>query len=393
MNRFVIFLFVGTSLLLLWHYYLWARLVRDPQLPGRWGRWLGMLLGGFALAVPVTVFALRELPLHYAGPLVYAVFSWLGLAIMLFVGVLASDLLLLFWWMGRRLGRAPDPDPARRKLLSRVTSGVVASGAAAVAAYGVDRAFRGRVVERSTIALKNLPPSLAGLRIAQLTDIHIGPALRKDFLDALVDETNALGADVIVITGDLVDGSVERLREHTAPLARLKAPRGVYFVTGNHDYFSGADEWCAELSRLGIKPLRNEHVRIGEGDEHFTLAGVEDYMATNTDEGHGAQLDTALLGRDERRPVVLLAHQPRTLPLAVARKVDLQISGHTHGGQIFPWGLLVLLQQPVLAGLARRGATQIYVSRGSGFWGPPMRIGALPEIALLSLQPAGEGQG
>jgi hypothetical protein len=390
MSRIAFILLVGTTVLSLWHYYLWARLVRDTKLPPRWRRALTVLIFGMVALMPLTVFLFRELSLNLAGLVGYIVFSWIGLAIMLLVGVALGDLVKLLRWIGRKASARPEPDEARRAFLARVSGGVVAGVSASVAAYGIDRAFRGRVVERSDIKLKNFPASLAGLSIAQLTDIHIGPTLRRGFLQGLVDETNALGADIIVITGDLVDGSVAQLREHVAPLAQLKAPRGVFFVTGNHDYYSGADDWCAELTRLGIRPLRNENVRIGEGDEFFTLAGVEDFMSANSEEGHGRDLDKALSGRDSARPVVLLAHQPRTLPLAVERGVDLQLSGHTHGGQIFPWGLLVMLQQPVVAGLVRRAGTQIYVSRGSGFWGPPMRVGSLPEIALLSLHPAPE---
>jgi predicted MPP superfamily phosphohydrolase len=226
---------------------------------------------------------------------------------------------------------------------------------------------------------------MSGLRLVQLTDLHIGPILGRDWLASIVASVNALDPDVVVITGDLVDGSVETLREQVAPLADLRAKRGVYFVTGNHEYYSGVDEWIAELTRLGVRVLRNERVAIGDGDEAFDLAGVDDWSAGRFGAGHGPSLERALAGRDSSRELVLLAHQPKQIIEAAARGVGLQISGHTHGGQIFPWNFLVRLDQPYVDGLALHNDTYIYVSRGTGYWGPPMRVGAPPEITLLEL--------
>ncbi len=195
--------------------------------------------------------------------------------------------------------------------------------------------------------------------------------------------------NVIAITGDLVDGSVERLREHVAPLANLRARHGVYFVTGNHEYYSGAEAWCRELRRLGIVVLGNERVSIGTDEVSFNLAGIDDWSAAQFGNGHGADLGKALEGRDETRELVLLAHQPRAIHEADARGVGLQLSGHTHGGQIFPWNIFVRLQQPVVSGLARIGKAFLYVSNGTGYWGPPMRLGAPAEITKVVLLAAG----
>jgi uncharacterized protein len=195
--------------------------------------------------------------------------------------------------------------------------------------------------------------------------------------------------DVVAITGDLVDGTVDELRDAVAPLGSLKAKYGVFFVTGNHEYFSGARAWVEELSRIGIRVLRNERVSIGEVGAAFDLAGVDDRSARRfSDDGHGEDLAKALSGRDEARAVVLLAHQPRTVLDAAAFGVDLQLSGHTHGGQIWPFGALVRLQQQFLAGLARHRDTLIYVSRGTGYWGPPMRLFAPAEITQIVLRSA-----
>jgi len=183
---------------------------------------------------------------------------------------------------------------------------------------------------------------------------------------------------LVAITGDLVDGSVHELREHVAPLASLKPPRGMYFVTGNHEYYSGVEDWYAHLPTLGVRPLRNECVEVAPG---LLLAGIEDPTGS-------PDLPRALAGRDPAKALVLLAHQPRQFAEAARHEVPLTLSGHTHGGQIWPFSWLVALAQPYLAGLHRKGESQLYVSRGTGFWGPPMRVFAPAEITLLRLQPA-----
>ncbi len=225
-----------------------------------------------------------------------------------------------------------------------------------------------------------------GLTLVQLTDVHVGPTIGRAFIETIVAHTNALHPDVIAITGDLVDGSVAELADAVAPLGQLRARHGVYFVTGNHEYFSGATPWIAELTRLGIRCLRNERVSIGDGAASFELAGVDDHSgARSGEDGHGEDLPRALANLDPEREVVLMAHQPRSVFAASRFGVGLQISGHTHGGQLWPFSYLVRLQQPFLAGLHRHGDTQIYVSRGTGYWGPPMRLGAPAEITQFVL--------
>ena len=227
-----------------------------------------------------------------------------------------------------------------------------------------------------------------GTSIVQISDVHIGPTLGKEFLATVVAQVNGLSPDIIAITGDLVDGSVAQLRDHVAPLAELRATYGVFFVTGNHEYYSGAQEWIEELARLGIRVLRNEHVAVGPEGHTIDLAGVDDWTSAGHEVGHGHDLPGALAGRDQSREVVLLAHQPRSATEAAAHGVGLQLSGHTHGGQIMPWNFLVRLQQPFVAGLYRLKDTWVYVSRGTGYWGPPMRVGSPPEITRIELQRA-----
>jgi hypothetical protein len=237
------------------------------------------------------------------------------------------------------------------------------------------------------VAIDRLTKAKSGYRIVQISDVHVGPTIGRDFIEGIVARINALKPDLVAITGDLVDGSVHELAEHVAPLAKLQAKDGVFFVTGNHEYYSGAEAWIAHLGKLGVRVLRNEHVRIG-GDEGFDLAGIDDASAHGMVNGHGADLHKALAGRDASRACVLLAHQPRGIELADTLGVDLQLSGHTHGGQMIPWNFLVRLQQPFVAGLHKLARAQIYVSRGTGYWGPPMRVGAPSEITEIELVPA-----
>jgi predicted MPP superfamily phosphohydrolase len=232
-------------------------------------------------------------------------------------------------------------------------------------------------VTELSLPIKKLPREHDGFTIVQLTDLHVGPTIGREWLEHVVERTNALKPDLVAITGDLVDGSVEHLREAVAPLANLKAKHGVFFVTGNHEYYSGVEDWLAELGRLGVRCLRNERVTVAGA---IDLAGIDDHTSRHSD------LDAAQNGRDRARPCVLLAHQPKAIHGAARHGVDLQLSGHTHGGQIWPWNYLVRLQQPYVAGLVRHEETHLYVSRGTGYWGPPMRLGSPAEIAKLVLR-------
>lgn len=237
------------------------------------------------------------------------------------------------------------------------------------------------------VPLANLPAALAGFTIAQISDIHVGPTIKRDYVEAIVQRVNSLGADLVAITGDVVDGSVSRLAAHTAPLAGLMARHGVFLVTGNHEYYSGAPAWIKEFQRLGLCVLNNEHVLIEHEGARLVLAGVTDYNAHAFDPAQRSDPHAALLGCPEGTPRVLLAHQPRSARAAEAAGFDLQLSGHTHGGQFWPWNFFVVLQQPFTAGLHRLGKLQVYTSRGTGYWGPPKRFGAPSEISLLRLIP------
>ena len=383
---FALFFVVALSLAGSLHYYVWARLVRDLALPVAWHRGLTALVVGLFLSIPLTFTLARGPRFEGMRPVLLATFGWFGILFLVVMLLAAVDVGRLgLGVVARFLGDAPPEDPERRLGITRMLGlgvALLAGGASAVAARS---GLTELVVKRVTVPLARLPDALSGTTIVQLTDLHVGATIQRGFIERVVRETNALEPDVIAITGDLVDGSVDQLREHVAPLAGLRAKHGVFFVTGNHEYYSGAEAWCAELARLGIRVLRNERISIGEGAASFDLAGVDDYSAHRFGRGHGADLARALEGRDDSRELVLLAHQPRQVFEAAKRGVGLQLSGHTHGGQIFPWNFFVRLQQPVVSGLERFGRALVYVSNGTGYWGPPMRLGAPAEITELKL--------
>lgn len=366
------------------HYYLWARLVRAPELGAPWARfgtWLFVLL---AALTPAGIIVARALDRPISKLIAGVAYGWMGVAVLLFFLLVASEVLRAGVHGASALTARPL-DPDRRAFLSRTIAGGVSLIAISLAGMGTANALGEVAVRRVLVPLRRLPRALEGFRIVQLSDVHIGPTLGADWLERVVARVNALAPDAVVITGDLVDGSVEELRDQVAPLAKLSAKHGVFFVTGNHEYYSGADEWIDELARLGVRTLRNERVALGDGEHSFDLAGVDDWTARRFGGGHGANLARALAGRDPARELVLLAHQPKQIHEAARLGVGLMLSGHTHGGQIFPWQLLVKLDQPYIAGLAQHEDTHIYVSRGTGFWGPPMRVAAPAEIALIEL--------
>ncbi|MEO7741343.1 MAG: metallophosphoesterase [Usitatibacter sp.] len=243
-----------------------------------------------------------------------------------------------------------------------------------------------RVVEVD-VPLSGLPRELHGFTIAQISDIHVGPTIKRAFVERIVARVNLLEADMVAITGDLVDGSVRELAHHTEPLGNLASRHGTYVVTGNHEYYSGANAWITELRRLGARVLMNEHVLLDHDGAALAVAGVTDYSAHHFDPSHRSDAPAAMQGVPRDAVKVLLAHQPRSAAGASAVGFDLQLSGHTHGGQFWPWNLFVRLQQPFTAGLNRLGKMWIYISRGTGYWGPPMRFGIPSEITRIRLVP------
>jgi len=318
-----------------------------------------VLMGGFAIVFSLSV--VRDA-------------TWLSL--------LGIDSALDFAGSGFKI--LPPDEGARRLLLGNANLALLGVGGLASAVGFVEARRRPRI-RHVEVPIEGLDPALEGFTFAQLSDVHVGATIKKDFIESVVDAVNAVGADAVVITGDLVDGDVEVLREHTAPLASLKARHGAFFVTGNHEYYSGAEEWVDEVRRLGITVLMNEHRVLEHEGARLVLAGVTDYNAGTILPHHLSDPARALEGAPHDAPRVLLAHQPRTVFAASKHGVDLQLSGHTHGGQFWPWNHFVPLQQPFVAGLDRHDDTLVYTSRGTGYWGPPVRLFAPSEISVVRL--------
>ncbi|MFE4454786.1 metallophosphoesterase [Streptomyces sp. NPDC056796] len=271
---------------------------------------------------------------------------------------------------------------------ARIVTWAVLGTSAVLLAWGYAEARRVPRVRRLDVELPRLGAGLDGTRVALITDTHYGPLDRARWSARVCETVNTLEADLVCHTGDIADGTAERRRAQAAPLATVRATRALVYVTGNHEYYSEAQGWVDLMDELGWEPLRNRHLLLERGGDTLVVAGVDDVTAESSGlAGHRAHLAGALDGADPDLPVLLLAHQPKFIDQAAAGGVDLQLSGHTHGGQIWPFHHLVRIDQPALAGLSRHGArTLLYTSRGTGFWGPPFRVFAPSEITLLVLR-------
>ncbi|HZH08467.1 MAG TPA: metallophosphoesterase, partial [Lautropia sp.] len=271
----------------------------------------------------------------------------------------------------------------RRSEVSALAVPLLATSAALAGWVGARRTAAVRSVD---IPIAGLPSALEGFTIVQISDIHVGNSIGRSYVDSIVERVNTLNADLVAITGDLVDGTVSRLAGDVAPLARLRSRFGTFFVTGNHEYYSGVGPWLIEFRRLGLQVLMNRHVVIESAGARLALAGVADYSAHHFDPAHRSDPAAAIRGvPDDVGVKILLAHQPRSAAAAADAGFDLQLSGHTHGGQFLPWNWFVRFQQPYTAGLDRLRSMWVYTSRGTGYWGPPMRLGAPSEITRIRL--------
>ncbi|MGW1763578.1 metallophosphoesterase [Streptomyces sp. NPDC002073] len=417
------------ALLVLVHRWVWIRLVRDTTAPGgrarRAGTWLLIALP--LLSVAALVSGRAGAPFAVQQAVSWPGYLWLALLLYLVLALLVAEPVRFVWLRRARPASptpapvpepatathrdsAPDPGPGtspaspganpaspafeargsgsgapegatqtRRVFVARTLAAAAVTAAGATVAYGTHGVLRGPRVKRVTVPLAKLPRAAHGFRIAVVSDVHLGPVLGRAHTERIVRTVNSTQPDLIAIVGDLVDGSVPDLGPAAEPLARLRARHGSFFVTGNHEYFSGAQQWVDHVRELGLHPLENARTEL----PGFDLAGVNDVAGES--EGHGPDFAKALGDRDRGRTAVLLAHQPIVIHDAVEHGVDLQLSGHTHGGQLWPGNYLADLANPTVAGLERYGDTQLYVSRGAGAWGPPVRVGAPSDITVVEL--------
>ncbi|MEZ4217110.1 MAG: metallophosphoesterase [Myxococcota bacterium] len=378
------------ALAFLTHGYVVERMVREAGLAEPLATWLGAgVWFGLALIVAQPL-AERLAPRAVGRAVAVPAYLWMGVLFLLIVALAASDAVLA---LGVRAAHAAGAVATATPAVGAERAAVVATVVLAAAALGVRNALRGPRDVRVELVLARWPRELDGYRIVQVSDVHIGPMLGARFAREIARRVNALAPDLVAVTGDLVDGRADHLADEVAPLAALRARDGVFFVTGNHDFYSGADVWSRRVEELGMRALRNEAVLVERAGARFALAGVDDHRAAMLPGEGGEDLDRALEGVSPSDALVLLAHDPSTFARAHAMGVDLQLSGHTHGGQIWPFRWLVRLAVPFVEGVHRRGAAQLYVSRGTGFWGPPMRLGAPAEITELVLRAPAAGSG
>jgi uncharacterized protein len=367
------------TLIVLAHRYVLERVVFAAPLPAALQTALAAMAIALSLAVVLQPASERFLPPRVARAIAWPAYVWMGAFFLLLCTALGAEALAALARLVLPAGWLVGPDFATWRALA-----ISAVGGAATA-LGVAAALRGPRVARVELRIARWPRALDGFRIVQISDIHIGTLLDRRFAASLAARVNELAPDLVAVTGDLVDGSVDRLRDEVAPFGALRARHGVYFVTGNHDWYSGAADWVGHLRGLGFVALRNERVTIGAHGAHFDLAGVDDHRG-DWRQGSPCDVDRALGGRDASVPVVLLAHDPATFAEASRHGVDLQLSGHTHGGQIWPFRWLVRLSVPWVEGLHERNGSRLYVSRGTGFWGPPLRFLAPAEITEIVLR-------
>lgn len=385
--RMLVFMIIMPALWIALHAYMGKRLLRGVD--GKLRRWGWGAMATLAL-LPVFGFVVTRVA-HGAWlrPVQWVSFLLMGVGSLLFFGVIAVDLVRLGEKLSRKVrGPQAEMDPARRGFLAKTANLAVLGGTGSITGVGVVQARQMPTLVEVEVPIDGLPDELHGYTIAQITDIHVGPTIRGTYLEAVVEEVNALSADMIAVTGDLIDGYVENLGPEVASLGKLVAPDGVYFVTGNHEYYWDGPAWCRHVASLGLTVLNNQHVVVERDGARILLAGVTDYTAGGQVEGHGSDPHAARKGAPKCDVDILLAHQPRSVFEADKAGYDLQISGHTHGGQYFPMNIMARLAQPYLAGLERHGNLWIYVSRGTAYWGPPLRVAAPHEITLLRLVPA-----
>jgi predicted MPP superfamily phosphohydrolase len=421
------FAVVFTAIILI-HLYLWKRLVRDTLRPGRVRRIGALAAVVLAVLVPATIVGTRT---GSAEWLAWPGYLWIAAMFYLLVSLIVLEVpRLVIGLVLRARDRAgagaaaaepssasasgpaarrdpgeatelaasatprsatataePDDTPPaekpgieRRLLLARGAAVVAGLATAGIAGYGVRTALGPPQLARLQFPLAKLPRALDGTRLAVVSDIHLGALTGLRRVGRIVDLINSVDPDIVCIVGDLVDGTVEELGRYAEPLAGIRSRRGAYLVTGNHEYYSGFAPWVEEVARLGVRPLRNERVELGGLD----LAGVNDLNGSNF--GDPPDFGKALGDRDRGRPVILMAHQPIAVHDAAPYGVDLQVSGHTHGGQMVPFNLVVRMEQPIVSGLGRVDGVPVYVTNGAGFWGPPVRVGAPPQVSVIDLR-------
>lgn len=381
MAPFVLFVSGASALL---HWRIATVLLRPWDLSPGVMQNARLAAAALSLVVPFTFFLVRFAGEAWADRLALLGWLWMGLFSILAVQVLAIDLLRPLGWVHDQL--FPPFDADRRRLFGRALSASVAATGLGLTAWAGGRARQLADIVTVPIPIPGLHPSLEGFRIAQISDIHVGAGVREPLVRAIVEQVNDLSPDLVAVTGDLVDGPVDGLSEHVEPLRGLRARHGAWFVTGNHEYYSGVHAWCEKAAELGMTVLNDSHRVIDHGGAQVIVAGITDRFGPRMEPTHFSDPARAVAGAPKGDFRLLLAHQPRDARKAVPHGFHLQLSGHTHAGQYAPFTWLIHLAQEFVAGLHRVEQMWLYVNRGTTWWGPPLRLGARQEITLLELR-------
>ena len=395
---YVLWFVIAFSIVSAGYGYAGWRLITPVHFPPPWN-WIAWTFLALLLVLPVLAMSVEFSRLNFPSKreLEWGAYISLGFFSMVITLLVIRDIAWLIVTGVQKLtalasgmrggvplsGEAADP-LRREQLVQWMNLGLMAA-AGGLTGYGIYEARRRPAIVEVTVPIKDLPGSLQGFRIVQITDIHAGLTVTRPFVEMVVEMANAQMGDVVAFTGDLVDGTVDQLREHVAPMKNLEGRYGRYFITGNHEYYSGALPWIEEAKSLGFDVLLNEHRVIRQGGGAIVLAGVTDTSAGGFIPGHRSDPYRAIAGAPAADVRILLAHQPKSLYESSKAGFDVQISGHTHGGQFFPWNLLATIGQPYIKGLHKFADTWIYVSKGTGYWGPPVRLAARSEITVLTL--------
>jgi uncharacterized protein len=375
--------FIGIGIL--FHIYVGVRLIPDAPVGLPLKVLAAVLLVASVVLIPLGMAARQIEPQALADRLAWFGLTALGFFSSLLLLTFARDVMLFFVHLIDWMRGVPIGSP----VLVAYSALAVPLLAVLLSAIGFYNARRRAPVVSVDVPIDNLPAALDGFTIVQISDIHVGPTIKRHYVERIVAAVNGLAPDLIAVTGDVVDGTVPNLADHTRPLAGLSARHGAFLVTGNHEYYSGADKWIAEFRRLGLNVLLNQHVVLDHDGAQAVVAGVTDFSAGSFDPAHRSDPAKAISGApDEAAVRVLLAHQPRSATAAAEAGFTLQLSGHTHGGQFLPWNFFVRLQQPFVAGLVKVNGLWVYTSRGTGYWGPPKRLGAPSEITRVRLVPS-----
>lgn len=391
MTQFWIFISILSLITGCGYYYLGIRFLHRMELPN-----YIILLGWASIfilwLITPTAYVISLLDLIKEKSKTFSLLAFINfgfLTILIFLAITTDIFIYLYFKFfhsteASDISQIPPTGESRKDFLLRIINPSILGLTATITGYGYTEALSDWAVEKVSVPIPNLPEELKNLKIVQISDIHVGPTIKRDTIERLVDKVNSLDPDLIAITGDLVDGSVLSLRNDVEPLSRLKSKFGSFFCTGNHEYYSGAISWTRELQRLGITVLLNESKVIQVSNKNILISGVTDYRAGSILPEHETNPEACLVNQPECDLKILLAHQPKSIFRSHKLGFHIQLSGHTHGGQYFPGNILIHLFQEYVKGLYKHGDTWLYVNRGTGYWGPPIRTGLPPEITIVS---------